>query len=85
MITAAIEDEAESVLEVLCDYFVEHQGQNNAEIKEGFERLYKELIGINLQNTDKIVDIVCDLCQTHQRNAFATGVKVGVKLEKELQ
>ena len=43
MITATLKDDEESILEVLCDYFVEHQGLDNAEIKEGFERLYEAL------------------------------------------
>lgn len=85
MITAMLKDDAESILEVLCDYFAEHQGLDNAEIKEGFERLYEELSALKLQETDKIVDIVCNLCQAHQSSAFAVGVKTGVKLVKELQ
>ena len=85
MITAALKDDAESILEVLCDYFAEHQGLDNTEIKEGFEKLYAALSGMKLQETDKIVDIVCNLCQSYQSSAFAVGVKVGAKLEKELQ
>lgn len=85
MITAALKDDAESILEVLCDYFSEHYGLDNAEIKGGFERLYEVLSGMKLQETDKVVDIVCNLCQAHQSSAFAVGVKVGIKLAKELQ
>lgn len=85
MITAMLKDDAKSILEVLCDYFAEHQGLDNAEIKEGFERLYEALSALKLQETDKIVDIVCNLCQAHQTSAFAVGVKTGAKLAKELQ
>ena len=85
MITATLKDDEESILEVLCDYFVEHQGLDNAEIKEGFERLYEALSALKLQETDKIVDIVCNLCQAHQSSAFAVDVKTGMKLAKELQ
>lgn len=85
MITAMLKDDAKSILEVLCDYFAEHQGLDNGEIKEGFERLYEALSAMKLQEIDKIVDIVCNLCQAHQSNAFAVGVKTGVKLTKELQ
>ena len=85
MITAALKEDAESILEVLCDYFAEHQGLDNDEIKEGFEKLYEALLGMKRQETDKVVDIVCSLCQSYQSSAFAAGVKVGAKLAKELQ
>lgn len=84
MITATLKDDAESVLGVLYDYFAEHQGFDNDEIKEGFERLYEALSTMKLQETDKVVDIVCSLCQSYQSSAFAAGVKVGVKLAKEI-
>lgn len=85
MITATLKEDADSVLEVLYDYFAEYQGLDNAEIKEGFEKLYEALSGMKLQETDKVVDILCSLCQSYQSSAFAAGVKVGVKLAKELQ
>ena len=85
MIKAMLKDDAESILGVLYDYFAEHQGLDNTEIKEGFEKLYEALSDMKLQETDKIVDIVCNLCQVHQSSAFAVGVKTGVKLAKELQ
>lgn len=85
MITDTNKNDANSILNVLCDYFAEHQGLDNAEIKEGFERLYEELSAMKLQETDKIVDIVCNLCQAHQSSAFAVGVRTGVKLVQELQ
>ncbi len=73
----------EDALKVFDDSLL--QGMNLKKEKEGFEKLYAALSGMKLQETDKIVDIVCNLCQSYQSSAFAVGVKVGAKLEKELQ
>lgn len=80
MITETLKDDAESILEVLCDHYAENQGFDNVEIKGGFERLYEALSAMELQETDMIVDIVSNLCQAHQSRAFVAGVKTGVKL-----
>ena len=34
---------------------------------------------------DKLIDTVCTLCPKHERSGFVEGVKVGIRLVKELK
>jgi hypothetical protein len=40
--------------------------------------------GMELPEMDRIIYPVCTLCRDHQRSGFVEGVKVGVRLRKEL-
>jgi hypothetical protein len=53
-------------------------------IKEDFNELYRQMNGMELPEMDRIIYPVCTLCRDHQRSGFVEGVKVGVRLRKEL-
>ncbi|MBQ2404496.1 MAG: hypothetical protein II280_03685, partial [Lachnospiraceae bacterium] len=57
---------------------------DNEVIKHGFEKLYDQLDALCLKDKDRIIDIVCFLCQEHEKSGFTEGVKVGMRLEQEL-
>ena len=77
-------DHAESILEVLFDAYNESSGLDNADIKAGFEELYRLMKGKPLKEIDEIIYAVCTLCRDHEKAGFIEGVKVGMSLAKEL-
>lgn len=76
--------DAQSVLEMLFCHYSDHNRLDNEVIKQGFEKLYGQLDALCLKDKDRIIDIVCFLCQEHEKSGFTEGVKVGMRLEREL-
>ena len=77
-------DNAESILEVLFDTYNESAGFDNAAIKSDFEELYWLMNGKSLKEIDEIIYAVCTLCRDHEKAGFIEGMKIGIKLIKEL-
>ena len=75
---------AESILEVLFDAYNESSGFDNAAIKADFEELYRLMNGKPLKEIDEIIYAVCTLCRDHEKAGFVEGIKVGMRLAKEL-
>ena len=75
---------AESILEELFDSYNESSGFDNASIKADFEELYQLMNGKPLNEIDEIIYAVCTLCRDHEKVGFNEGVKVGMRLAKEL-
>jgi len=46
--------------------------------------LYRQMNGMSLREMDKIIYPVCKLCRDHEKAGFVEGVKIGIKLLKEL-
>lgn len=76
--------DALSVLEILFCHYSDFNRLDNEIIKQGFEKLYGQLDALCLKDKDRIIDIVCFLCQEHEKAGFTEGVKVGMRLEQEL-
>lgn len=77
-------DGAETLLEMLYDVYTEFDGIENDTIRKGFDELYTAMNGKTLQEMDEILDPVCTLCREHQKAGFEEGVRVGIRLAKEL-
>ena len=77
-------DNAESILEVLFDVYNESSGFDNAAIKSDFEEPYRLMNGKPLKEIDEIIYAVCTLCRDHEKAGFIEGVKVGIRLLKEV-
>lgn len=76
--------DAKSLLELLFNAYTGFNGFDNEKIRKGFAELYAVLNGKDLGEIDKIIDPVCTLCLDHEKIAFEEGVKVGVRLAKEI-
>ena len=76
--------DAHSILEMLFTYYHECNNTDTDTVKAAFEDPYQRMHGMPLREMDRIVDAVCTLCREHERAGFTEGVKVGVKLEQEL-
>ena len=75
---------AESILALLYESYIDLQGYDNEQIKEDFNELYGLMNGMPLRDMDKIIYPVCTLCRDHERSGFIHGVKVGIQLNQEI-
>ena len=76
--------DAESMLALLYESYIDLQGYDNEQIKEDFNELYSFMNGISLRDMDKIIYPVCTLCRDHERSGFIHGIKVGIQLNQEI-
>ena len=74
----------ESILDLLYDAYNDTTGMDNEEIKADFEELYQLMNGKPLQEIDEIIYAVCTLCRDHEKAGFVEGVKVGMRLARDL-
>ena len=75
--------DTQSVLEMLFCHYSDYNRLDNEIIRQGFEKLYGQLDSLCLKDKDRIIDIVCFLCQELEKSGFTEGVKVGMRLEQE--
>lgn len=78
-------NEDNSLLGWLYDGYCLSHGQDPQSIQHEFESLYESLDGIALDETDQLILTVRDLCNAHARTTFADGVKIGVRLARDLE
>ena len=76
--------DAESVLDLLYESYIDLQGYDNEQIKSDFNELYSLMNGMAVREMDKIIYPICTLCRDHERSGFIHGVKVGLHLSREL-
>ena len=76
---------AQSILEMLYDYYNQCNCMDTAAIKAGFEKLYNQMTGMPLRDMDDIIYTTCTLCREHEKSGFVAGVKVGVRLAEEMR
>ena len=74
----------ESLLEMLFNVYTEFNGFDNQVIREDFNDLYTAMNGKTLREIDQIIYPVCTLCRDHEKTGFQEGVKVGIRLSREL-
>ena len=77
-------DDSESVLELLFNAYTEINGHDNEIIRQDFNTLYAAMNGKTLHEMDEILYPVCTLCRDHEKAGFEEGVKVGIRLAREL-
>ena len=77
--------DSESILAMLYECHNENHPYDNEQIKAGFHALYEKMNGMPLLEMDKIIYPVCTLCRDHEKAGFIEGVKLGVRLIKELK
>lgn len=79
------ECEPEGVLEMIYETYREFNRMDDAQIKAGFEEIYRLLGDLSIREQDPVIYAVCDLCHSHQRTGFTAGVKIGIRLGEELR
>ena len=77
--------DANSVLDMLCFYYMDSNPVDSAVVRCQFRELDKVLSKLSLEDNDRIFLLAVELCVSHAREAFSEGVKVGMRLFTELQ
>ena len=72
--------DAESLLELLFDAYVDFNGFDRETIRKDFHDLYAAMNG---KTTQEIDETVCTLCWDHEKAGFQEGVKAGIRLAQE--
>lgn len=76
--------DGESVLTMLYEAYSECNRLDNSQIKTDFNELYRMMNGMDLREMDQIIYPVCTLCRDHEKSGFIEGIKIGVRLTREL-
>ena len=76
--------DGECVLTMLYEAYSECNRLDDTQIKDDFHNLYRLMNGMELREMDKIIYPVCRLCRDHERAGFMEGIKIGIRLEQEL-
>lgn len=76
--------DGKSILTLLYETYNEVNRMDNEQIKDDFNALYQAMNGIELREMNKIIYPVCALCRDHECSGFVEGIKVGIRLRKEL-
>lgn len=74
----------DGVIDLLCESYLELQ-KPDEHLDQGFDVLNQVMNSMEMDEMDKIIYTVCDLCQEYQRNGFTAGIKVAAHLLNELQ
>lgn len=77
--------DGESILSLLYEAYGDENHIDDDQIKADFGELYRLLNGMPLREMDWIINPVCTLCRDHERQGFAHGVQVGIRLSQEVQ
>ena len=77
--------DGDSVLTMLYECHNENNPYDNEQIKADFNELYQQMNGMPLREMDKIIYPVCKLCRDHEKAGFIEGIKIGIRLNTELQ
>ena len=77
--------DAESVLELLYNAYVNTQGSDPEEIKAKFATIEECLCEVSLDMNNYVFAAVCDLCMAFEKKGFMDGIKLGSHLILELQ
>lgn len=75
---------AESVLDILYEYYMEHGSSDSEKIVNQFTVL-RALVDLPPQKYDPIFYVVSDLCMEHGRMAFSEGLRMGIQLADEIR
>ncbi len=77
-------DDANSLLEMLCYYYMELNPVDNGLIRCQFKELDGVLSKLSFSDNNAVFSLAGTLCSTYEKQAFKAGVGVGLMLRDEL-
>ena len=78
-------DNAETILDMLWWNYAECNLIDSDKCRSDFRAIQEHLSDLDSNTTDKVFDLICDLCTEKERLSFQGGMKLGVLLMRELQ
>lgn len=78
------DENANSILELLCYYYCSANTVDNASIRCQFHAAENALPKLTIEEYDAFFGITTHLCASYEKKAFMDGVQVGMRLFQEL-
>lgn len=76
--------DAATLLEMLYYYYTSDNPVDNDRIKKQFQQADQILCQLSLEDNNSIFLLTSDLCEEHAKQAFLSGIQVGMRLFTEL-
>lgn len=77
-------EDFDSLLEMLCRYYTEFYPAGNESISEAYASILPLIQPLSHKRERRLLFIIGQLCQEHERAAFQEGIRVGAQLTMEL-
>ena len=74
----------DGILDTLFEYYAAQNGFDNEQIRQGFETLYETMHDKPLREQDEVIYAACALFVEHQRASFSEGIRIGMRLAREV-
>lgn len=78
------EGRSESIIDTLFDHYFETRGKDTPEVDKAYRLFCHSLLELEPVTADEIMSAAAVLCMEHERTAFAAGIKVKIRLLREL-
>ena len=75
---------AQNLLEMLYEKYCDWNDFNDDQTRESIRAVNERLKQLSIPEIDSVMDIVYTVCHNHQRTGFCEGIKIGIRLAKEL-
>lgn len=76
--------DGDSVLSLLYEAYSDFNRLDDDQIKADFEEIYRCMNGMTLKEMDRVIYAVCTLCRHHEKAGFVEGIKIGLRLNLEI-
>lgn len=77
-------EESSSILEFLFYYYLSSTPKDDGRISQCEKDLSPVFGELSPESSDRLFDLIADLCTAYQRAAFFEGIRIGVRLSGEL-
>lgn len=77
-------EKGDVLLDALYQSYCEGQGCDSDLIRRKFQQLNDVLSELKLRKQDQVINITCDLCSAHHKQAYKAGLLAGFHLFHEL-
>ena len=75
----------DDLLSLLYEAYTECNNTDTAQIKSAYRSLYQAMNSKTLEEMDTILYPVCAICREHELSGFITGIKLALRLIRELK
>lgn len=76
--------EEKSILDLIYDAYCECHGYDSDEIMACYHNLCELLAHLSYKEREQILNSISLLCKEYERNGFIEGVKIGLRLDTEI-
>ena len=79
-----VEEQSESVIDALFNHYFETRKNDTPEVDAAYRVFCRSLLDVDPVVADEIMSTSAVLCLEHERAAFVAGIKVKIRLLREI-